>query len=67
MNVSSLSPHKFLFISQLMITISYIDFFSILYSCELHVTFNEIGGLRIGKGFGSWFLPVEPMVFIGPV
>ena len=67
MNVSSLSPHKLLFISQLTLTISYIDVFSILYSCKLHVTFNEIGRLRTGKGFYSWFLLVEPMVFIGPV
>ena len=50
-----------------MLTISYVDVVSILYSSKLHVTFNEIGGLRIGKGFGSWFLPVEPMVFIGLV
>ena len=50
-----------------MLTISYVDVVSILYSSKLHVNFNEIGGLRIGKGFSSWFLPVEPMVFIGPV
>ena len=62
-----LSPHKLLFINHLMLTISYVDVVSILYSSKLHVTFNEIGGLRTRKGFGSWFLPVKPMVFIGPV
>ena len=41
--------------------------FSILYSSNLNVTFDEIGGLRTRKGFGYQFLPVEPTIFTGPV
>ena len=41
--------------------------FSILYSSNLNVTFDEIGGLRTRKGFGYRFLPVEPTIFTRPV
>ena len=41
--------------------------FSILYSSNLNVTFDEIGGLRTRKGFGYWFLLVEPTIFTGPI
>ena len=41
--------------------------FSILYSYNLNVTFDEIGGLRTRKGFGYRFLPIEPTIFIGLV
>ena len=41
--------------------------FSILYSSNLNVTFDEIGGLRTRKGFGYRFLAVEPTIFTGSV